>query len=128
MIAIAVLSILAAIAVPAYRGYILEGHLTGMRTTMNGMRTLIEAYRLENGDYGPGDANMADDTVDGRPYGWIPTGDMSAYTFAVTGGTNSYSVTGTFNANTQIWVRCDNRLNNCCDSDSTGSATPTACP
>jgi type IV pilus assembly protein PilE len=125
MITIALISVLAAIAIPLYNGYILEGHLTGMRTTMNGMRTLIEEYRLENGDYGPADADMVDG---GNVYDWEPTGDTSAYTFSVTGGTTNYSVTGSFNANTGIWVRCDDRFSNCCDSEITGSATPTACP
>jgi hypothetical protein len=99
-----------------------------MRTTMNGMRTLIEAYRLENGDYGPGDADMADDDVGGSPYDWVPSGDTSAYTFAVTGGSTIYSVTGSLDANPQIWVRCCTRFNSCFDSDTTGSATPVACP
>lgn len=127
MIAIAILSVLAAIAIPIYNGYILEGHLTGMRSTMSGMRTILEDYRLENGNYA-GDGDMVDDTVDGDPYDWEPTGDSSAYTFAVSGGTTNYFVTGRLNANTQIWVRCCNRFQTCFDSDTTGSATPTACP
>jgi type IV pilus assembly protein PilE len=124
MVAIAILSILGAIAIPLYNGYVLEGHLTGMRATMNGMRTLIEAYGLENGDYGPGDADMADLP---NEYGWTPSGDTSAYTFVVTGGT-TYSVTGSLDANTQIWVRCCNRFRTCFDSQTTGSATPVVCP
>lgn len=124
MVAIALISVLAAIGIPLYTGYVLEARLTGMRTTMNGMRTSIEDYRLENGDYGPGDADMADGSV----YGWEPTGDTSPYTFAVSGGTTSYFVTGSLDADNQIWVRCCNRFRSCFDSDTTGSTTPVACP
>ena len=126
MISIAVLSVIVAIALPAYNNYIREGHFTTIRATIYGMRTAIEDYRLENGDYDSGTfAGAANITAQ---YGWTPSGDTTAYnyTVAVT-GTNSYDVWGQFGTGGP-WARCDNRFQNCCDSETTGSASPTACP
>lgn len=128
MIAIAILSVLAAIAIPLYRGYILEGHFASMRTTLNGMRTSIEDFRLENGNYGPV-GNLVDiAAIDGR-FAWQPAGDTGAYTYTVAvTGTNSYDLWGVFDANNAIWARCDNRYQSCCDSETTGSTSVIACP
>ena len=126
MITIAIISVLAAIAIPLYDGYIREGHLASMRSTMNGLRTIMEDYRLENGDYGPGANGFS--AIDST-YGWDPSGDPEAYSFAVSATTNTYNVWGVFNSNTEIWVRCDNRFSNCCDPDTTGATVVTdACP
>jgi prepilin-type N-terminal cleavage/methylation domain-containing protein len=128
MIAIAVITILTGIAIPLYSGYIREGHFVSMRTTLNGMRTSIEDYRLENGNYGTADtlANMA--AIQSR-FDWHPSGDAKAYEFGmVIASTNSYDVYGEYKADPSIWVRCDNRYQTCCDADSTGSATLTNCP
>lgn len=126
MITIAILSIVAAIAIPAYNGYIREGHLTALRANMPGLRTVIEDFRLENGSYGATGNLVGLAAIDAR-YGWEPGSDISryAYTVAVV-GTNNYHIWGTFPGG-NVWVRCENRMNNCCDSDSGGTAS-TACP
>jgi prepilin-type N-terminal cleavage/methylation domain-containing protein len=128
MIAIAILSVVAAIAIPAYNNYIREGHLATMRSTLNGLRTVIEDYHLDNGNFG---ATATLDTfalIDGR-FGWNPGGDLGAYdyTVAVT-GSNSYDVWGQFGAGGS-WVRCENRYRNCCDSETPSATSPSnACP
>lgn len=127
MITIAIITTLTAIAIPIYDGYIREGHLTTMRSTMNGLRTPVEDFRLDNGGYGATGNLVGVAAIDAR-FGWEPGGDTAAYTYTVAvTGTNSYDVWGTFNANTAIWVRCDNRFSNCCDPDS-GTAVTSACP
>ena len=125
MITIAVISILTAIAIPAYNGYIRESHLTTMRSTIAQLRVILEDFRLENGSYGANGNLVGLAAINGR-YNWNPTGDMGghSYTVSVT-NTNSYDVWGIFNAG--IWVRCDNRFSNCCDPDS-GTAVTSACP
>ena len=136
MITIAVISILTAIAIPMYRGYILEGNLVTMRTTANGLHTIMEDFRLDNGNYGAIGSQFTENTSGGvtqisSQYPWNPSGDMTAHTYVVSvTGTNSYDVWGTFNAETSVWIRCDNRFSNCCDSDTTpdGHAVTTACP
>lgn len=129
MIAIAILSILAGIAIPLYNGYVTEGHMVSMRTTLNGLRTPMEDFRLENGNYGT-TTNLVDiANITGR-FDWDPSGDSSAYQYTVSvTGTNSYDVWGFFRANTGIWVRCENRFNNCCDSETAPASTyNSACP
>ncbi|MCP5298366.1 MAG: prepilin-type N-terminal cleavage/methylation domain-containing protein [Chromatiaceae bacterium] len=126
MITVAILSVIVAIALPAYNGYIREGHFTTIRATMNGMRTAVEDYRLENGNYGSNDTLAGVAAITAR-FGWTPSGDTSAYTYTlVVESTNSYDVYGQFGSG--AWARCDNRYQTCCDSDTTGSDSPIACP
>ncbi|MCB1775547.1 MAG: prepilin-type N-terminal cleavage/methylation domain-containing protein [Gammaproteobacteria bacterium] len=129
MIAIAILSILAGIAIPLYNGYVTEGHMASMRTTLNGLRTPLEDYRLENGNYGTVTDLVGIANITGR-FDWDPSGDSRAYEYTVSvTGTNSYDVWGIFQANTGIWVRCEDRFSECCDSEIAGSSTPdAACP
>lgn len=130
MVAVGVLSILVAIAIPAYEGYVRESHLTAMRTTMNGMRTSIEEYRLDNGNYGS-NATLSGigqiSSSQGGRFDWTPSGDTGNYTYVVAvTSTNSYDVWGSHING--IWARCDDRFQQCCDSDTTGSSTIVACP
>lgn len=118
MVTIAVLSIIAAMAYPLYNGYVREGHLTAMRTEIAALRTEIEDYRLENGSY--------IGIVAGLGARWTDLNN-GAYTYTITPSTNSYDVSGVLNSNASTWVRCDNRLSNCCDTD-TGTAVTNACP
>jgi type IV pilus assembly protein PilE len=124
MIAIAVLSVLAGIAVPIYSSYIREGHLTAMRSEMVKLRVPIEAFRLENGIYtAAGPPNLA--TYISQTLNELNAGSYNYSVINVT--SNSFDVTGTYASGT-LWARCDNRLRDCCDAESTGSATPVACP
>lgn len=130
MITVAILAILAGIAIPLYDGYITEGHFASMRTTIHSMRVPVEDFRLERGDYG-GTANHVNDATKneiGALYGWDPGADISAYTYTLAVvSTGNYHVWGTFTSG--IWVRCEDRQSNCCDSDTPGATGPTAaCP
>jgi type IV pilus assembly protein PilE len=126
MITVAVLTILAGIAVPLYSGYIREGHLTTMRSSMAGLRTILEDYRLENGDYGPGAVGL--DNIN-TTYEWEPGGDLGAYSFTVAVAGGTYNVWATLNSNSSVWVRCDARFTNCCDPDTpSATAATSACP
>ena len=127
MITIAIIIIVTAIAIPAYNGYIGESHMTTMRSTVNGLRTIMEDFRLENGHYGATGNLVGVAAIDGR-YDWDPSGDLSAHTYTVSvTGTNSYDVWGSLNAN--VWIRCDDRFSNCCYSDTPGATAVTnACP
>lgn len=127
MVTLAVISVLAAIAIPVYNGYVREGHYTAMRATITSMRTPIEDFRLENGSYGATGNLVGEGAIDAR-YGWDPGSDLGSYTYTVAVvGTNNYHVWGVLNPN--VWVRCENRLNSCCDSDAAGATAPNAaCP
>ncbi|MCB1790099.1 MAG: prepilin-type N-terminal cleavage/methylation domain-containing protein [Gammaproteobacteria bacterium] len=122
MITIAVLSVIVAIAIPAYNNYIRESHYTTMRATLNGMRTSIEDFRLENGNYGSNTTLSGVSAITGR-FGWTPSGDTSAYSYTiVVTATNSYDAYGQFGSG--VWVRCQNRYSTCCDSETSSGSAP----
>lgn len=127
IITVAIISILAGIAIPLYDGYVTEGHFTSIRTSINSMRVPIEDFRLENGNYGGVTTLVGEAAIDGR-FGWEPGSDVGAYTYTVAVvSTGNYHVWGTFG--TDVWVRCENRQSNCCDSDTAGAtAANAACP
>ncbi len=125
MIAVAIISIIAAIAVPAYNGYVRESRFGAMRLTMDGLRLILEDYRLDNGNYAPGTYTGQAD-IDTR-YGWDPGGDLSDYTFTVSvpnTSTVTYDIWAV-HTGSSLWTRCDDRMSNCCDGD---NGTPAACP
>jgi prepilin-type N-terminal cleavage/methylation domain-containing protein len=118
MITIGVLSIIAAIAIPLYQGYVAEGHYASMRTTMSSLRTQIEDYQLDNSTY-----------VGVGPTLGLAAINAGPYTYTISPGTTSYDMWGVFDANTTIWTRCQDRMNRCCDSDTPGAtAANAACP
>lgn len=126
MVTVAVISVLAGIAIPLYDGYVLEGKLVSIRTTLNGMRTPIEEYRLENGNYGPTATLAGINAIKGQ-FDWTPSGDTGNFSYTVDIiSTNSYDVWGQFGSDG--WARCDDRYSSCCDSETTGSAAIVACP
>lgn len=127
MIAIAIVAILSSIAIPLYNGYVREGHFTALRANMPGLRTVIEDFRLDNGSYGATGNLVGLAAIDAR-YGWEPGSDISQYTYTVAVvGTNDYDVWGVFSPD--IWVRCEERMNRCCDSGTSGAtAANAACP
>ena len=121
MITIAVIAVITTIALPAYNNYIREGHFATMRATINGLRTVIEDYHLENGDFGTEVDLDTFDLIDGR-FGWNPGGDLGAYDYTVSvTGTNSYDVWGEYGSD--VFVRCEDRYRTCCDSETSGSST-----
>ncbi|MCB1788644.1 MAG: hypothetical protein KDJ33_20485 [Gammaproteobacteria bacterium] len=127
MVTVAVLAVIAAIAVPAYKGYIREGHFATMRSTMDGMRTVFEDHRLDNGTYVP-DGHGAGDQLNTAQiisdFGWQPTGEVAGFLYTVAVNSNSYDIWG---ISATGWVRCENRFTTCCDSDGGGAPTA-ACP
>jgi len=132
MIALAIMFTVAAIAIPAYRGYIAEGHYGVMRTNMHDMRILLEDYRLDNADYGtPGtqfteDLNSSLNEISTQ-YGWNPSGNIGgySYTVAVRNLTVGYDVWASHVSG--LWARCDRRISNCCEGNS-GTPSASACP
>jgi type IV pilus assembly protein PilE len=100
MIVVAVLSVIAAIAVPAYNGYIREARLGAARTNIEPLRLALEDYWLDNSTYADVDglkwdpANSDDGLYTGN-LGWKPDGDEDRFKYEVTASTNSYTITVT---------------------------------
>jgi type IV pilus assembly protein PilE len=125
MITVAIITILAAIAIPAYNGYIKEAQLGVARMNADSLRIFMEDYFLENGSYIVGGDTSYTEAELATNFGWRPDGDNNAYTYAVTAGTNTWAITVEHTSGN--WIRCEDRMNNCCDVD-TSSASKTACP
>ncbi|MGD2117462.1 MAG: type IV pilin protein [Chromatiales bacterium] len=121
MVVIAILSIIAALAIPAYDGYVKEARLSTARANMDSLRLFLEDYRLDNGTYISGAGANPSLAQLSTNYGWTPDGDTGAYTYGVSLSANSYDITVTSDG---LWMRCENRMSNCCD----GKGNVIACP
>lgn len=125
MIVVAILSIIAAIAIPAYNGYIREAKLGAARQNIDSLRLFLEDYYLENGTYKAGGGTSFTQygatTQIETNFNWTPDGDQGLYSYQVTASTNSYDILARYN-NATPWIRCEDRMNTCCD-DNTGAST-----
>ncbi|MCB1863190.1 MAG: prepilin-type N-terminal cleavage/methylation domain-containing protein [Gammaproteobacteria bacterium] len=111
MIAVAILTIIAGIAIPAYNGYIREARISAAAANIEPLRIALEDYWLDNATYGtrnpevwvPGGANslLTGDLA------WQPDpGDKNMFSYSVTSNANSYSISVTHIAlpnNTQVF-------------------------
>jgi type IV pilus assembly protein PilE len=92
MIAVAILAIISAIAIPAYNQYIRESRLGAMRMNLDTLRIAVEAYRLDSSAGTYGNKNTYDKAVIASSYGWTPEGDNDAYSYRVVTGSTTYTI------------------------------------
>ena len=122
MITVAVLVTIAAIAIPAYNGYVREARYGAARANMGSLRISLEDFRLDNGTYAV--TTVPFDPEAQAALGWEPDGDNNLYTYSiVTAATTTYDVLVRFDGG---WVRCNNRMNICCDDQNNASVV--GCP
>lgn len=110
MIAVAIIGIIAAIALPAYRDYIETAEIGVMVQNIDTMRLFQEDWRLRRGAYALGtwapatgwtEANAASAGFD-----WVPNGDNGQTTYVVTApAANQYQVEATNAQNGQVVTR-----------------------
>lgn len=129
MIAVAILAIVSAIAIPAYNRYVLESRLGAMRMNLDSLKIAVEGTRLDSttGFYATAVTTVTGTALN-TTFGWRPEGDNDQYTYEVTAGTTSYSIQARFRGAVP-WVQCrrnpaSNPVFRCCDGES-GSPT---CP
>lgn len=131
MITVAILSILAAIAIPAYNGYIREARLGTARLNADSLRVFLEDYQLDNGTYvGPNAGGGVYTSLNNlqTDFGWTPDGDQGLYSYRVEVSANTYHIGVTHTAS-GTWLRCENRMSNCCDDQTPGATSvSSACP
>ena len=140
LIAVAILALITAIAMPAYQGYIRESRLGAMRTNLDTLRVAVEAFKLDDlqARYNPGSATSyvysSSSTTIKSAYGWQPEGS-EAYRYEVSGITATiYSLTAETEADGgAFWVRCDKDPDakcafNCCGSDNKAARKGNLCP
>ena len=122
MISLAILAIIAAIAVPAYNGYIREARLSTLRTNIDTLRLPLEDFRLDNGNYGTAGTTYTNGAL-ATQFGWEPNDGEANYSYSVRVLTNSYDIWAS-DSGSGVWVRCDDRMSTCCD----GIGAVSACP
>lgn len=99
MIVVAILGVLAAVALPLYRGYIQTTRENAAKQNMASLRIFEDNYRLDHPAYlaGTYDPKNVIDTLT-APLGWKPDGDDDEFVYTVApcaGGTlqTCYTVT-----------------------------------
>jgi type IV pilus assembly protein PilE len=103
MIAVAILAIVAAIAIPAYQGYIRESRLGAMRMNLDTLRIAVEAFRLDDAAGSYGTVGKLDVSAIDTRFGWKPEGDSSDYSYiADITGTTTYRICAASNVGASI--------------------------
>ena len=103
MITVAIIGILAAIAIPAYNGYIETAHMAAARTNLANLRVFLEDFYYDKNTYVAGTYDPAGDvTTLPNALGWRPDGDNDQFVYTVAactaaGGSiaNCYTITVT---------------------------------
>ncbi len=91
MIVVAVVGILAAIAYPAYRDYVLEARRADAQAVLMDAQLLQERFRGYNSQYAANSAAL-------NTAGLGMVSDSDYYTFTTTGSTSTFTVTATAKA------------------------------
>jgi type IV pilus assembly protein PilE len=115
MISVAIISVLAVIAIPAYNGYITEARIATAQSNMNSMKLFLEDYRLDNGCYtvncGAATTYTTVATIN-TAYGWDPRKDDIGMTYALSVTDTTYAINVNFGSG---WVNCPS-AGNCTSS------------
>lgn len=115
MIAVAIVAVIAAIAIPAYNGYITEARIATAQANMDSLKLFLEDYRLDNGCYtnncgaATGYTTLSDIK---NVYGWDPRQEDAAMTYTLNVTNTTYAINVNF---TQGWVNCTS-AGNCTSS------------
>ncbi|EGW54748.1 type IV pilin protein [Candidatus Endoriftia persephonae] len=85
MITIAIITIISAIAIPAYNGYIEEARFSAARMNAEPLRLALEDYFLENNTYIAGSWEADGNPIDLQTgnLAWHPDGDGNNYNYSV---------------------------------------------
>jgi prepilin-type N-terminal cleavage/methylation domain-containing protein len=97
MITIAILTVLAGIAIPAYNGYVREARINTANANIEPLRIALEDFWLDNGEYGTRNPETwipgGTQTLESGTLNWRPDpGDKGMFNYSVTSTSNSYSI------------------------------------
>jgi len=108
MVTVGIIGVLAAIAMPAYHGYIEISERSATQENVEQLALFLDNYFYENGTYMAGTYDPTGDTATlPNALGWRPDGDNNAfkYNIAACGGgaiNECYTITATYLADTSI--------------------------
>jgi type IV pilus assembly protein PilE len=94
MIVVAIIAILAAIAMPIYRDYLIRGYLTEGQSSLSALRTSMEQYFQDNRAYGPAAGTTCGPT--------LPTSNNFTYTCTTSAAALAWSATAVGKAGTAV--------------------------
>ncbi|HIF9337851.1 TPA: pilin [Photobacterium damselae] len=84
MIVVAVIGVLAAIAIPQYQRYVAKAEVASALATMSGVKTNVEAYTVENGQFPDG--------VSAATSLGVPSTEVGTIELSKTGNTDGGSI------------------------------------
>ena len=106
MIAVAIMSVIAVIAIPAYNGYITEARIATAQSNMNSLKLFLEDYRLDNGCYtldcGAATSYTTVAAIN-TAFGWDPRKDDIGLSYALSVTNTSYAINVNFGSG---WINC----------------------
>ncbi len=103
MIAVAIVSVIAAVAIPAYNGYIAASREAVLVSNIRTMEIFQEDNRLRTGTYL---TVAADQAAIEAAIDWVPEGDEPGTTYSIAAGPGgSYEVTATAPDGTTVCLR-----------------------
>lgn len=130
MVTIAIISILAGIAIAAYNGYVREAKLGTAKINADSLKIFLEDYRLDYNTYKVAGLTSLNETQLLNNLGWSPDGDSivgnDPFTYTVSVTDNTYDIL--VEHLTGEWVRCDDRMTNCCSGYAGNTTGKTGCP
>jgi prepilin-type N-terminal cleavage/methylation domain-containing protein len=100
MVAVAIVGIIAAVAIPAYVDYIETAEVAVLVNNVDTMAVFQEDFRLRRGAYAAGTWNPATPawepaTAGDAGFDWVPNGDNGNTTYVITTTATTYTVTAT---------------------------------
>ena len=128
MITLAILAVVTSIAASSYTGYITEARINVAHNNVESLRLFMEDHYLTQGTY----SAVSEQTIYTQSdqaseldtyYGWSPSDRQ--YTYTVTTTTDSWDILVEHPSG--IWLRCQQRMDNCCAKGDAG-ALKTNCP
>jgi len=133
MIVVAVVGVLATIAIPQYQKYVAKTEVSSALATLTGVKTNVEAFAVENGDFPDGSSTNETEADLGVP-ATIPSGTI---TFNVTSGATgagaiefAFNTTGVSNliASKKFELKRDTNGTWTCDGSATTPVTDDLLP
>lgn len=94
MIAVAIIGILAAVAIPSYRNYVLRGQIPDALAALSDYRIKLESYYQDYRNYGAGSGCAEASTAAWKNFS-APAGSKFAYSCSVTEGGQGFRLTAT---------------------------------
>lgn len=130
MVVIAVIAVLAGIAIASYNGYIREARLSTAKLNADSLRLFLEDFQLDNATYKVGGLSTLTEQQILDNLGWSPDGDADVtndeYTYSLTVTDSTYDILVEHFEG--VWMRCDDRMTNCCSGDAQNTTGKTGCP